>query len=143
MGALSGELEEVEVTVEETPKRKPYAIWKVDGKEYKLKLSTSEIVNLESKLRVNLLTVVSNAEEGALPPLKVMLLITHGALKKFQHGIKEDDVITMFDKYCGEGGTQMSFMTDVFLPIYQVSGFFSRAQADTMDKKLVEAKELM
>ena len=33
MGALSGELEEVEVTVEETPKRKPYAIWKVDGKE--------------------------------------------------------------------------------------------------------------
>lgn len=54
MGALSGELEEVEVTVEETPKRKPYAIWKVDGKEYKLKLSTSEIVNLESKLRVNL-----------------------------------------------------------------------------------------
>ena len=115
----------------------------VDGKEYKLKLSTSEIVNLESKLRVNLLTVVSNAEEGALPPLKVMLLITHGALKKFQHGIKEDDVITMFDKYCEEGGTQMSFMTDVFLPIYQVSGFFSRAQADTMDKKLVEAKELM
>lgn len=102
MGALSGELEEVEVTVEETPKRKPYAIWKVDGKEYKLKLSTSEIVNLESKLRVNLLTVVSNAEEGALPPLKVMLLITHGALKKFQHGIKEDDVITMFDKYCEE-----------------------------------------
>ena len=58
-------------------------------------------------------------------------------------GIKEDDVITMFDKYCEEGGTQMSFMTDVFLPIYQVSGFFSRAQADTMDKKLVEAKELM
>ena len=143
MGALSGELEEVEVTVEETPKRKPYTIWKVDVKEYKLKLSTSEIVNLESKLRVNLLTVVSNAEEGALPPLKVMLLITHGALKKFQHSIKEDDVITMFDKYCEEGGTQMSFMTDVFLPIYQVSGFFSRAQADTMDKKLVEAKELM
>ena len=109
----------------------------------KLKLTTSEIVSLESKLRVNLLTIISSADDGSLPPLKVMLLITHGAMKKFQHGIKEDDVIELFDKYCEEGGTQMTFMTDVFLPIYQVSGFFSQAQAETMDKRLVEAKEQM
>jgi hypothetical protein len=115
----------------------------VDGKEYRLKLTTSEIVSLESKLRVNLLTIISSADDGSLPPLKVMLLITHGAMKKFQHGIKEDDVIELFDKYCEEGGTQMTFMTDVFLPIYQVSGFFSQAQAETMDKRLVEAKEQM
>ena len=143
MGILSGETEEVQAEVVEAPKRKPFTIWEVDGKEYRLKLTTSEIVSLESKLRVNLLTIISSADEGSLPPLKVMLLITHGAMKKFQHGIKEDDVIELFDKYCEEGGTQMTFMTDVFLPIYQVSGFFSQAQAETMDKRLVEAKEQM
>ena len=56
MGVLSGETEEVQAEVVEAPKRKPFTIWEVDGKEYRLKLTTSEIVSLESKLRVNLLT---------------------------------------------------------------------------------------
>ena len=124
-------------------RRKPYAIWSVDGYEYKLKLMTQEIVNLESKIGMNLLSVISKAEEGNMPPLKIMLLITHGAMKKFNHGVKEQEVIDLFDKYCDEGGDQLSFMTDVFLPIYQVSGFFSQAQAETMETQLVEAKELM
>ena len=54
MGVLSGETEEVQAEVVEAPKRKPFTIWEVDGKEYRLKLTTSEIVSLESKLRVNL-----------------------------------------------------------------------------------------
>lgn len=81
MGVLSGETEEVQAEVVEAPKRKPFTIWEVDGKEYRLKLTTSEIVSLESKLRVNLLTIISSADDGSLPPLKVMLLITHGAMK--------------------------------------------------------------
>ena len=149
MGLLSENLEnkkeviEPEVVTEEKPKRKPYAIWKVDGDEYKLKLTTQEIVNIESKIGTNLLSVISKTEDGSVPPLKIMLLITHGAMKKFHHGIKEQDVITLFDKYCEEGGNQISFMTDVFIPIYQVSGFFSQAQAETMNTQLVEAKEQM
>ena len=145
MGLLSND--DVDVIQSEEIKnqkrRKPYAIWSVDGYEYKLKLMTQEIVNLESKIGMNLLSVISKAEEGNMPPLKIMLLITHGAMKKFNHGVKEQDVIDLFDKYCDEGGDQLSFMTDVFLPIYQVSGFFSQAQAETMETQLVEAKELM
>ena len=145
MGLLSND--DVDVIQSEEIKnqkrRKPYAIWSVDGYEYKLKLMTQEIVNLESKIGMNLLSVISKAEEGNMPPLKIMLLITHGAMKKFNHGVKEQEVIDLFDKYCDEGGDQLSFMTDVFLPIYQVSGFFSQAQAETMETQLVEAKELM
>lgn len=148
MGLLSrtNEREEViepEVVTEEKPKRKPFTIWKVDNEEYKLKLTTQEIVSIESKIGTNLLSVISKTEDGSVPPLKIMLLITHGAIKKFHHGIKEQDVITLFDKYCDEGGNQISFMTDVFIPIYQVSGFFSQAQAETMNTQLVEAKEQM
>lgn len=147
MGALSeglNILEEEKEPVKKQEKIQPFALWKVGDTEYKLKLTTQEIIRLESLFNANLLSVISsNTENNEMPPLKVMLLITHGAIKKYNHGIKEKDVIELFDKYEEEGGSQLSFMTDVFLPIFQVSGFFSQAQADTMNENIEEAKEQM
>jgi hypothetical protein len=147
MGALSEGLdilEEEKEPVKKQEKKQPFALWKVGDTEYKLKLTTQEIIRLESLFNANLLSVISsNTENNEMPPLKVMLLITHGAIKKYNHGIKEKDVIELFDKYEEEGGSQLSFMTDVFLPIFQVSGFFSQAQADTMNENIEEAKEQM
>jgi hypothetical protein len=147
MGALSEGLdilEEEKEPVKKQKKKKPFALWKVGDTEYKLKLTTQEIIRLENLFNANLLSVISsNTENNEMPPLKVMLLITHGAMKKYNHGIKEKDVIELFDKYEEEGGSQLSFMTDVFLPIFQVSGFFSQAQADTMNENIEEAKEQM
>lgn len=147
MGALSeglNILEEEKEPVKKQEKKQPFALWKVGDTEYKLKLTTQEIIRLESLFNANLLSVISsNTENNDMPPLKVMLLITHGAIKKYNHGIKEKDVIELFDKYEEEGGSQLSFMTDVFLPIFQVSGFFSQAQADTMTENIEEAKEQM
>lgn len=147
MGALSeglNILEEEKEPVKKQEKKQPFALWKVGDTEYKLKLTTQEIIRLENLFNANLLSVISsNTENNEMPPLKVMLLITHGAIKKYNHGIKEKDVIELFDKYEEEGGSQLSFMTDVFLPIFQVSGFFSQAQADTMNENIEEAKEQM
>ena len=147
MGALSeglNILEEEKEPVKKQEKKQPFALWKVGDTEYKLKLTTQEIIRLESLFNANLLSVISsNTENNEMPPLKVMLLITHGAIKKYNHGIKEKDVIELFDKYEVEGGSLLSFMTDVFLPIFQVSGFFSQAQADTMNENIEEAKEQM
>lgn len=147
MGALSeglNILEEEKEPVKKQEKKQPFALWKVGDTEYKLKLTTQEIIRLESLFNANLLSVISsNTENNEMPPLKVMLLITHGAIKKYNHGIKEKDVIELFDKYEEEGGSQLSFMTDVFLPIFQVSGFFSQAQANTMNENIEEAKEQM
>lgn len=147
MGALSeglNILEEEKEPVKKQEKKQPFALWKVGDTEYKLKLTTQEIIRLESLFNANLLSVISsNTENNEMPPLKVMLLITHGAIKKYNHGIKEKDVIELLDKYEEEGGSQLSFMTDVFLPIFQVSGFFSQAQADTMNENIEEAKEQM
>ena len=50
MGLLSGNTKEVvedEVVEETKPKRKPYHLWKVGEEEFKLKLTTQEIVNIE------------------------------------------------------------------------------------------------
>lgn len=130
-----------EETVSDKKKRTPYAYWNVGGREHKLKLTTAVICQLEDKFKCNLLNILSNS--GGVPPLAVMLSITQGAMKTWEHGIKYTDVQNMFDKYCEEGGTQLSFMADVLMPIYSVSGFFSEDQQTEMDRKLEEVKEVM
>ena len=118
----------------------PYATWTVDGTEYKLKLTTATITKLEEQFKTNLLNLVAS---GNIPALLIMLKITHAAMQKYHHGIKERDVQDLFDQYLEEGGSQTAFMADVFMPIYQASGFFSAEMAETMTDKLDEAKNLM
>ena len=136
---VQGHNMEGEAVPEQKPKRQPFAYWNVGGREYKLKLTTDTICRLEEKFKKNLLSLL----DGGVPPLAVMLTITQAAMKKYEHGIKYSDVQEMFDRYCDEGGTQLSFMTDVLIPIYNVSGFFSENQQDAVEQKLEEAKELM
>lgn len=119
-------------------KRIPWATWKVEETEYKLKLTTSAIVKLEEEFKTNLMTILDG-----MPPLKIMLKVTHGAMQKFHHGIKEKDVIEIYDAYVEEGGSQTSFMTDVLLPIFQASGFFTEGMEETMNDNLEAAKEMI
>lgn len=120
-------------------KRAPFAVWTVDDEDYKLHLRTQDIVILEDKLNSNPINVIMG---NGLPSLKVILLIVHQATKQYQHGLKFDDIQNIFDKYCEEGGNQTQFMTDVVIPLFKCSGFFSGAQAKAMDQKIEEADEL-
>jgi len=139
---LDDEIEKNESVAEEAgtekKKRAPFAYWNVGGREYKLKLTTAVICQLEDKFKRNLLNLLDG-----VPPLAIMLTITQGAMKTWEHRVKYADVQALFDKYCEEGGTQLSFMTDVLMPIYSVSGFFSEDQQTAMDQKLEEMKEVM
>lgn len=128
------------IGLDEKKKRKPFAYWTVGGREYRLKLDTSTIVKLEEKFKRNLLDFLPS-KGMALPPLAIMLTITQAAMKKWEHGITYEDVQKLFDKYCEEGGTQMTFLLDVLMPIYQVSGFFSENQMETMNDKIQDVKE--
>lgn len=120
----------------EENKRIPWAIWEVDGTEYKLKLTTGAITKLEEQFKTNLVNVLDG-----VPALKIMLTVTHAAMQKFHHGIKYKEVEELFEKYIDEGGSQTEFLTDVFMPIYHASGFFSGSMAETMSEKLDEARE--
>lgn len=109
----------------------PYAIWQVsEDKELKLRLTSLQATKVEEKIGVNLLKVFMPAEgeSFALPPLKVMLLLTHGALQKYEHGISFEDVSDLYDSYVDNGGDQAAFMADVVLPMLQVSGFMPREE---------------
>ena len=116
----------------------PYAIWKVsEDKELKLRLTSLQATKVEEKIGANLLKVFmpSGGEAFALPSLKVMLLLTHGALQKFEHGISFEDVSDLYDDYVDNGGDQAAFMAEVILPMLQVSGFMPREKASKKTPK--------
>ena len=121
----------------------PYATWKVsEDKELKLRLTSLQATKVEEKIGANLLKVFMPAEGEAfaLPPLKVMLLLTHGALQKFEHGLSFEDVSDLYDDYVDNGGDQAAFMADVILPMLQVSGFMPREKTSKKSPKKSKAK---
>ncbi|WP_057488499.1 DUF6096 family protein [Streptococcus oralis] len=121
----------------------PYATWKVsEDKELKLRLTSLQATKVEEKIGANLLKVFMPAEGEAfaLPPLKVMLLLTHGALQKFEHGLSFEDVSDLYDDYVDNGGDQAAFMADVILPMLQVSGFMPREKTSKKTPKRSKAK---
>ena len=135
------EEEEKVVSLEEKKKRRPFAYWEVGGQTYKMKLTTQNICRLEDKYKTSLLNLLFGS--GNVPTLSIMLTVTQAAMLPYHYKIKFVDVQNLFDRYCEEGGTQMTFMTDVFMEIYKVSGFFTEDQAEEMDKRLEEAKDQM
>lgn len=139
-GAAETVMEENKVV--EMPKRKPFAIWNVRGEDYRMILATPDIVALESKYKTNLMNIMGAGNAG-MPALTVMLDVTHAALKKFHHGISKDAVMAMFDQYVKEGGSQLNFYTEIYMDIFQVSGFFSPTLTNQMQTALEEAKEVL
>ncbi|MDE7433178.1 MAG: hypothetical protein K2N34_14865 [Lachnospiraceae bacterium] len=118
-----------------------FAYWKVGECNYKLKLKTKSIENLENRYRTNLVNLMGN--EAGMPPLKTMLEITHEAMKEWYHGVKYENVVALFDRYINEGGSQLSFYTNVFIGIYIASGFFSKEMAEEMMSSMEEAQKMI
>lgn len=137
---LNQEEEKKDEVVQMKPKRLPFATWEVGGNEYKLKLKTAVICQIESKLGDNLLSIVT---KGEIPPLFIMLTIVQGAAQAYHHNLKYADVQNLFDTYCEEGGTQLTLFADVVMPIMIASGFFTVRQAEMMQEKMEALKELL
>lgn len=114
----------------------PYTTWKIGEVEHKLRLTTRQAVAVEEKLGVDLLKVFMprQDEDFPLPPLKVMLVVIHGALQKFEHGVTLDDVYDMHDDYVDAGGDQTSLLMDVIIPLFENSGFMPK-QKETTDEQ--------
>lgn len=120
--------------------KKPYAIWEVNETEYKLKLKTATIAQLEEKLGRSLVAVFGT---DGMPPLSIMLTIVHGAMKDWNSNLKRKDVDDLFDQYLDEGGSQLEFYATTFMDIYKVSGFFTTKQIQEMEMNQEEIQEAL
>ncbi|MBO5371395.1 MAG: hypothetical protein J6A75_01610 [Lachnospiraceae bacterium] len=118
-------------------KRKPFHYWEVNGREYKLKLTTSMITKLENKYKQNIMSLVTSE----IPPLSIMLTIVQAAMSPWEHKVDYKKVECLFDKWLEEGGSQQSFYMDIIIPIAAVSGFFTDKQAQSMMESIKDLDE--
>lgn len=121
---------------------KPFVVWHVsEDEDYKLVLEATQICELEDKLGGrNLMAEIGNNKTG-MPPLRTMLMVAHAAMHRYNHGVKMADVYAMFDRYVAGGKSQVEFYTDVYVQIFQASGFFPQAQAAGLKEALDSQKE--
>ena len=110
--------------VNEEKKRKAFCYWTVDGRDYRLKLKASNVEKLENKYKCNIMHLVDD-----MPALSVMLTIVQAAMLPWEHGVKYDDILKLFDKYVDDGGSQIDLYKNVVIPTLAVSGFFTTKMA--------------
>ena len=94
------------------------------NKEYKLRLSTRDIVELEKRIGCNPLAIFGDGE--TMPKLTVMVEVLHASLQSFQHNTSMNDAYDIFDAYLEDGNTMTDFIK-VILEIYKVSGIIKEA----------------
>lgn len=96
-----------------------YVDFKAGNKEYKLRLSTRNTVQLEKQLGCNPLAIFGNGD--TLPTVTTMVQVLHASLQQFHHEITLNDAFDVFDAYLGDGNSATDFI-QVLLEIYKVSG---------------------
>ncbi len=117
-----------------TKTNKPFQVWKVsDDEEYRLILQGQQIAELEQKLGGK--SLLSWLGDGATltAPLRVMLMIICGAMTRYHHGMKMQDVYGIYDRYVENGGSMVSLYSDIYIPLFQVSGFFPKEQTENAE----------
>jgi hypothetical protein len=124
---------ETEATEEVAEKKAAFSYWTVGGKDYKLKLTTEQVMRLETKYGKNPITLIMSDD---MPPLSVMLTFAQAALTPWHHGIKYEDVRKLYDRYLDEGGSMTDFYNKILGRCFAISGFFSRDQKEAILKEI-------
>ena len=115
-----------------------YNTLKTGDREYKCKLATKNLVNLEKRLGMNPLNIFMNIGENNLPKLEDMLIILHESLQSLEHGISMEDVYDIYDSFIEDGNTFVDFIP-VIMDIYKTSGLIKeQKKADKKGKTSIE-----
>ena len=97
------------------------------GKEYKLRLTTRSIVQLEKQIGRNPLMIFGNGEE--IPTITNMVNVLYFSLQSLQNGISLNDAYDIYDTYIADGHTTTDFIK-VIIDIYRASGIIPTEEAE-------------
>ena len=96
-------------------------------KEYKLRLTTRSIVQLEKQIGRNPLMIFGNGEE--IPTITNMVNVLYFSLQSLQNGITLNDAYGIYDTYIADGHTTTDFIK-VIIDIYRASGIIPTEEAE-------------
>lgn len=102
-----------------------YVDFSAGSKDYKLRLSTRNVVALETKLGCNPLALFSNGDK--LPTITEMVTVLFFSMQQLNHGISMEDTYCIFDAYLEEH-TATDFI-HVMLEIYKASGLLGGGES--------------
>ncbi len=105
-----------------------YVDFTAGNKDYKLRLSTRNTVQLEKQLGCNPLAIFGKGE--TIPTVTTMVNVLYASLIQLNHGITLNDAYDIFDAYLDDGHTMTDFI-QVLLDIYKVSGLIKADEEDT------------
>jgi len=116
-----------------------YTEFKVGEKEYKARLTTKALIQLERKLGRNPINVLAEVGQNGdiMPRMEPMLDILHASLQSLEHGITIDDTYDLYDAWLEEGKTAVDLIT-LIVKICQDSGLIPNEEE--MKKQAKNAK---
>ena len=101
--------------------------FEVKGENYKLRLTTRQIVLLEKQLGCNPLSIFGDGD--TIPTVTAMVAVLHASLQQYNHNMSLTDAYDLFDEYLAEGHTTVDFIPVIF-EIYKESGLIPKDKAD-------------
>lgn len=110
-----------------------YYIFTVAGKEYKLRLDTRAIVQLEKKIGCNPV-MIFGANGDRIPTIFEMVTILWASLQSFNHSITIDDTYKIFDQFLADGNMPTDFIKEI-VEIYKVSGIIKNTDTEEGTEK--------
>lgn len=96
-----------------------YTDFTVKDNQYKLRLNTRNIVNLEKQLGCNPMAIFGDGT--TIPKITIMVQILHNALQQYQSNITLDKAYDIFDEWLDDGHNMTEFL-GIIVEIYKVSG---------------------
>lgn len=101
-----------------------YVEYTAGNNEYKLKLTTKNIVSLEKQLGCNPLSIFGDGDK--IPTITTMICILHASLQQLNHGITMDKTYEIWDNWINDGHTMTDFLP-IIIDIYKVSGLIGNS----------------
>lgn len=105
-----------------------YVDFTAGNRNYKLRLTTRDVVALEKQLGCNPLMIFGNGDK--VPTITTMVQVLNAALQPMNHGITLDDAYDIFDEYLNDGHIVTDFIA-VIVEIYKVSGLIKNSGENT------------
>lgn len=102
----------------------------IGEKEIECKLTTRDVVALETKLGTNPLNVLMAMQDEGLPNTGTILIILQASGKLNGKKLKMEEWYDLYDEYLSEGNSVATALEDI-IKIFQVSGLIPEVDEDT------------
>jgi hypothetical protein len=110
----------------------PCVIWAVNGKEYRLRLTTFNSIQVEKQLGMGMTEAVNRLMDST-----VIITILWGALQPYNHGMNFREVCDLYDEYIAAGGSAEKIV-DVILKLLAQVGI---GDTESTEKNAVSQAE--